>query len=899
MNDPVTITARKPSKASMDYDLLRKEGLQWIEALSHKVWTDYNVHDPGITILEMLGFAITDLGYRTGFPVQDILAAETSNAKNYKEQFFSAKEILTSRPVTVNDYRKLFIDTTLEDHPDIRITNAWLEKASIEYVVDWDDESIKFTLADPKHKNTPIPLNGLYKILLEISGLPEEPSERAAQQNLVYEKVKKIFHAHRNLCEDLVNIETVPEQKIMVCADIIVKPEVKTEEVYAEILFQIHQYFSPGIGRYTLEEMLAIIDEMGEPLYTVDEIFEGPFLKNGFIRTEEMEASSLRSKIFTSDLISIIMDIEGVVAVKELLLNYGGGLQQEKRFEWCIDVASSHKPVIDLDQSAFHFYKDLIPVNSHTAKAKELYLQKLKQSVAKAGSDWSFDTGSYRAVHQYESIIHHLPKIYGVSDLGLPAGASAERRAQAKQLKGYLLFFDQILANYLMQLHSIKDLFKVRQDSYVPGATPITYFSQGLKGVLDLDLLINNYAGYDQAGGALFNMQETYDEAVERKNRLLDHLISRFAERFNDYVLALYSTYGENAQASVLTDKFQFLKDYPVISANRSAGYDYCDPAKTTWDSDNVAGMERRLAGLLGMQDHRRRTLSDLKGKINPLDIQKTESGGVEEYRFRFTDPAGSKILFSGNVKYPDQVSCETALLQAIELAGSLSNYEVKPTVNGKFQFSILSPVDNSTIARRIEFFNSEQEIRIEIQKIIDLSRKLYAQEGLFVVEHILLRPEPEWQEDAEEDNEGIFLPVCVDDDCKEQCKADPYSFRITVVLNAEAPRWRDMRFREYVEKVVRLETPAHVYPKICWVDSANLKLFEEAFQKWLQAKQGGKLEGAEEKQTLKELIEVLYNKVKNVYPPGRLADCEAVDNNPIVLGRTNIGKGQGTMDNG
>lgn len=37
-----------------------------IENTSHDEWTDYNVHDPGITMLEMVCYAITDLGIRRG-----------------------------------------------------------------------------------------------------------------------------------------------------------------------------------------------------------------------------------------------------------------------------------------------------------------------------------------------------------------------------------------------------------------------------------------------------------------------------------------------------------------------------------------------------------------------------------------------------------------------------------------------------------------------------------------------------------------------------------------------------------------------------------------------------------------------------------------------------------------
>ena len=63
--------------------MLRAEGLSHIQSLSHSLWTDYNAHDPGITTLEALCYAITELGYRSGFDMQD--------------RFFGSSKRLSSR----------------------------------------------------------------------------------------------------------------------------------------------------------------------------------------------------------------------------------------------------------------------------------------------------------------------------------------------------------------------------------------------------------------------------------------------------------------------------------------------------------------------------------------------------------------------------------------------------------------------------------------------------------------------------------------------------------------------------------------------------------------------------------------------------------------------------------
>ncbi|MGZ4117650.1 MAG: hypothetical protein ACXVPY_09220, partial [Bacteroidia bacterium] len=76
MADSITISRTPPDFQSMQYDLLRSEGLRHIQELAGKIWTDYNLSDPGISILEVLSYAITDLGYRTNYQIKDILAQD-------------------------------------------------------------------------------------------------------------------------------------------------------------------------------------------------------------------------------------------------------------------------------------------------------------------------------------------------------------------------------------------------------------------------------------------------------------------------------------------------------------------------------------------------------------------------------------------------------------------------------------------------------------------------------------------------------------------------------------------------------------------------------------------------------------------------------------------------------
>ena len=121
MNDTLTISTQKPADVALDYEGLRKAGIQYIEQSASAIWTDYNIHDPGITSLEILCYAITDLSYRSGYKIPDLLHGNNDPAADIISQFHTAKRIFPNTALTINDYRRLIIDIT-------GIKNAWLRK---------------------------------------------------------------------------------------------------------------------------------------------------------------------------------------------------------------------------------------------------------------------------------------------------------------------------------------------------------------------------------------------------------------------------------------------------------------------------------------------------------------------------------------------------------------------------------------------------------------------------------------------------------------------------------------------------------------------------------------------------------------------------------------------------
>jgi len=170
MLTPTTISKEKSQNPVMDYELLRKEAIAYIQRLSGKIWTDYNAHDPGMTILEVLCYAITDLGYRSNLPISDLLADATGSLK---DQFFKASEVLPSKALTINDYRKLLMDVEVVEDLDgeklyAGIKNAWIEIRPTNEIPVFPDRKEKKLAYQPFPKSEKaLQMGILYDVLLE------------------------------------------------------------------------------------------------------------------------------------------------------------------------------------------------------------------------------------------------------------------------------------------------------------------------------------------------------------------------------------------------------------------------------------------------------------------------------------------------------------------------------------------------------------------------------------------------------------------------------------------------------------------------------------------------------------------------------------------------------------
>jgi len=95
--------------------------------------------------------------------------------------------------------------------------------------------------------------------------------------------------------------------------------------------------------------------------------------------------------------------------------------------------------------------------------------------------------------------------------------------------------------------------------------------------------------------------------------------------------------------------------------------------------------------------------------------------------------------------------------------------------------------------------------------------------------------------------------------------------------------------WRRFAERAVRMEVPAHLAAKICWVSKDQMDAFEDVWCAWL----GELAKDAPDKAVLADLLEDLlavFTALKSVYPPASLHDCvDGNDENRVFLNQSII----------
>ena len=407
---------------------------------------------------------------------------------------------------------------------------------------------------------------------------------------------------------------------------------------------------------------------------------------------------------------------------------------------------------------------------------------------------------------------------------GLPADATEKRKVQALQLKGYLLFFEQLLADYLVQLNHVKELFTF-DDS-----VEHTYFTRALTEMEGLKGLIIDHNDHGEEyweeilsdfTHVLEHLIETPEKFLSRRNTFLNHMLARFGEDLSEYEKISRWLTPYKVEERLVQDKINILAngEYYRISTDRGKGYNYAIP--DYWDSDNVSGAERRVSRLLGFKDVRRRSLipgficvepvMEKEGK-KTTDVQKTNKNGGLLNVIRFLDPKTKKTLLV-SIEVTEGCCTDKLLEEILKYIDQKDHFNFNDKLKqrarksagkvGKFSYELWDSTnaDQAITLAKSEYYSKSKTRLKAFKRLQQLVWEMNTNEGFHLVEHLLLRPKLDEVLD-EVANETI--PVSLLDVCLDAC-----DLGIGIDEGTEKPKYR---------KKVKRVPAARCFDKLPWV---------------------------------------------------------------------------------
>ncbi len=838
---PQTIKRRDKKNREASFDKLRAEALRLAQAASGDHWTDYNLHDPGVTILEQLCYALTDLMYRAEFPVADHLTNAQGQIDYQRQCLYPPQQIFPCRPTTAADYRRVLLDR-----------------------VDGLDDA---TLSTRQRAGGPGPvIAGLHHLMLQLS----DPSATGTARTI--RQVQAVYLAHRNLCEDLDRSVTIVQD--MPCelhATIEIAGAREAAEILAEIYERCDHHIASPAAMHSLSDLLSNQGQPrpGQPARTLEDIFTGPAMQNGFIVDEPgPDGTDTRSSVLcVGDLTAKVLAVEGVREVHRLALQCGDQPASVGSVAWR-GPGWALRLRVPQDAAGLRPLRLMRRGSQVEVSAREVFARfedrraasRLHRSTRSEDSNGAprdiaaaltLPEGEHRRLDHYHSVQYQFPAVYGLGDHGVPAGAPPQQKAQVMQLKAYLLIFEQVLAHSLAQLQHMRELFSLQ------GTLGPTYWWQMLDqySVPGIGPLYR-----EPPAQVVTQVFARFDNAIDRKSRVFDHLLALYGETWLQHSMRQFCAYHSPAELELLLleNKAAYLGEVVLLGRDRAAGFDYSKPS---WNEPrNCSGLLRRVALLLGFRHAFSRpltaALSQQRRELRPAHRRGERGGPADDSGLWLVEPPADDVPMDAVGEPAPRASSEAlrehmqadlkhipplrghALSEAMLRAGlQRERYHTTPdttpdtTPHAK---SASTPGSSGAGPQRLLLGPDELgqwwhlgswPTQAAAWRAADSLRRFLLHltqesEGLHVVEHVLLRPVGQSGPHA-----GVAVPEGF------------YGLRFSVLFPAWPLRCHQPNFRRLAEETVQINAPSHLAGRCHWLGFAAMQQFEAHFEEWLAAR--------------------------------------------------------------
>ena len=834
MNESPVINKDVVADYSIDFIALKEHGVSKLQTLSGNNWTDYNLHDPGVTILETLCYALADLAYRAGFDINDILYTPAN--RKLGNSLYLPHEILTTSPLSLLDFKGLILDI----------------------------EGVKNCEIIPAANHHVIP--GSFDIRLEIHPDFDDGDTR----KIIKKDIFDVLNLNRPIGIVFDKINFLEFDLLGLNIDIELTEDIDSKKIFSAILIEIQNYLSPEVKFKSLEELV-------DKQIPIDTIFTGPLLKNGFLLDEEIKEHQLRKQIFSSDIMSLLMKLNGVAYVKDLKIIGSDDIE----YNWIYNVSQGKVPRIDSSKTKFIFrYKNMIVFESKSKSIELFNNTKLNHHSSHTRNRIKEIAGVEKNLSKYFSIQNDFPATYGIGDKGPAAGSSPEKLGAIKQLKGYLMVYDQIMANFLSQLNYVKYLFSTEdiQNSY---AVQLIDDIPGIE-FLYKQFIENYYVNFNSFDDKVSirrewinflesnreklknEIQESFESKEDfliRRNKVLDHLLARFG--IDTLKLEMLS---EMDATESIKYKLDLLRNFPKLSYEK---YSMGKSSLIEYESGLCAWLKKN-ANLKGIGNQKISSIHELISNsehnlkleiysaTNPLNTLLKHGSEINNYLITGNNEVSilneklevtSKIFFSHN---DTKDLLQSAYEKIIELDSLSENFLIIDHITLKpsddlpcFGFDVLYNEKTFFTSERNFSLDQCNAFSLEFSKlcekkenfrIIETSLKEFRIEFLSKFGKLLTRTYYSSFDEAS-DYLDLFLSNSINNTHQYNFTtkyenyyiniSNPFSYIVSIILPSWPSKFQIEGFKKYLEDYFYQELPSHMVVNLKWLNFDEMRDFE------------------------------------------------------------------------
>ena len=734
---------------------LQKRTLDELQHLSGNVWTDYNPHDPGVTIADIANYALTELAYKLGFDLEDYLADNDGRYPVEKYGLFTDNEVYPVSAVTEDDYRKLI----LAHFPVIENVK-----------VETDCEQ------------------GIYHFRLRLSPFFKGPD--------ITERVRRFFHKHRNLCENVGEVTIEEPKNLLFSADMEIESEADATDVLVQVFYTSMQYLA---GSVKIEPK----PQEGFAVLPPEEWYDGPV---GDFRVVIPEQKDTETELY-----HIMTGIDGVKGFKTCYFyeDTPDGVCDYRRKNdfkgvYKLDIPNDLSLIkvrkgneeVAIDSDRFKEKLRAIYFTKSTSRIRFFMQERDRQEddLVQALLDDTMREAEYRDVYEHYPIENDLPRCYRTNEGDFTRKMPDAEKAQIRNFGSYLEMFDLVMERGLKGLDNLKALLSLRELS--ANTTKSKTLSRQR-----LTMRKNN---------------DRFRDITEVKYRYLDFIDSLYGVDSDQKWMREFGGYGETADDYLLR-RMKFLRALPELTRDRFKAADIMEGRSV----GNVAVVKRYISLLLGLHNNELVSVGNILPSHNLILMSEGQKG--KHLRDRLNSMLIDEKMLNEDAVIPIEPD-EPPTTEDEKLA----KYE---------ELRRDMPIFNTNLISGGLFRGG---INLNCYKLVQLER-----EYLLVFRN---EEDNEWMNLGRSDNRvklngwantlrrylQELNSLCEAVYVIEKSLFDPAEpFTVAMVFTGWTARTHSPRFRDVCAQLVRSMLPAHLKMETYWLNAPQMQYFEECYHRW------------------------------------------------------------------